>query len=64
MSGLDSSRCGGLLADLLLRIARAENDDPNTDVEGLRKMYDWVQQDQGKTVVMSGVQTVGAKSWE
>lgn len=27
-------------------------------------MYDWVKQDNGKTVVMSGVQTVGAKSWE
>ena len=46
------------------RIARAENDDPVIDVVGLRKMYDWVQQDAGKTVVMSGIQTVGAKSWE
>jgi len=46
------------------RIAREENDDPVIDVVGLRKMYDWVQQDAGKTVVMSGIQTVGAKSWE
>ena len=47
-----------------VRIAREENDDPVIDVVGLRKMYDWVQQDAGKTVVMSGIQTVGAKSWE
>lgn len=46
------------------RIARAENDDPAIDVVGLRKMYDWVKQDNGKTVIMSGIQTVGAKSWE
>jgi hypothetical protein len=54
--------CGQDRADV--RIAREENDDPVIDVVGLRKMYDWVQQDAGKTVVMSGIQTVGAKSWE
>jgi hypothetical protein len=54
--------CGQDRADA--RIAREENDDPVIDVVGLRKMYDWVQQDAGKTVVMSGIQTVGAKSWE
>jgi len=46
------------------RIARAGNDQPSIDVEGLRKMYDWVQQDAGKTVLVSGMQTVGAKSWD
>jgi hypothetical protein len=49
---------------LKFRIARAENDNPTIDVVGLRKMYDWVQMDGGKTVMMSGIQTVGAKSWE
>ena len=52
------------LDDADIRIAREQNDDPVIDVVGLRKMYDWVQQDAGKTVVMSGIQTVGAKSWE
>lgn len=32
--------------------------------KGLRRLYDWVEQDAGKTVLMSGIQTVGAKSWE
>jgi hypothetical protein len=48
----------------MIRIARAENDDPVIDVVGLRRMYDWVKADSGKTVTMSGIQTVGAKSWE
>jgi hypothetical protein len=41
-----------------------ENDEPDIDVTGLRKVYDWVEQDAGKTVLMSGIQTVGAKAWE
>lgn len=32
--------------------------------KGLRRLYEWVEQDAGKTVLMSGIQTVGAKSWE
>ncbi|ORY35817.1 S-adenosyl-L-methionine-dependent methyltransferase [Naematelia encephala] len=46
------------------RIALEENDNPSIDVTGLRKLYDWVEQDQGKTVLMSGIQTVGHKFWD
>jgi hypothetical protein len=46
------------------RIVSEENDQPDIDVTGLRKVYDWVEQDAGKTVLMSGIQTVGAKAWE
>lgn len=46
------------------RIVSEENDEPDIDVTGLRKVYDWVEQDAGKTVLMSGIQTVGAKAWE
>lgn len=34
------------------------------DVQGLRKVYGWVKEDAGKTVLMSGMQTVGGKYWE
>ncbi len=46
------------------RIAVEQNDDPSIDVKGLRRLYDWVEKDQGKTVLMSGIQTVGSKFWE
>ncbi|WVQ80048.1 hypothetical protein IAT38_002149 [Cryptococcus sp. DSM 104549] len=46
------------------RIALDENDDPAIDVTGLRKLYDWVEKDNGKTVLMSVIQTVGDKVWE
>ncbi|WWD19203.1 hypothetical protein CI109_103661 [Kwoniella shandongensis] len=46
------------------RIALEVNDEPSVDVTGLRKLYDWVEQDGGKTVLMSAIQTVGAKYWE
>jgi hypothetical protein len=46
------------------RIAQEANDNPSIDVVGLRKMYDWVEKDAGKTVLMTGIQTVGEKSWE
>lgn len=34
------------------------------DCTGLRKMYDWIEKDAGKTVLASAIQTVGDKSWE
>ncbi|KAK8854656.1 hypothetical protein IAR55_003395 [Kwoniella newhampshirensis] len=46
------------------RIALEVNDEPSVDVTGLRKLYDWVEQDAGKNVLMSTIQTVGAKWWE
>ena len=42
----------------------AEDDNSVIDVSGQRKLYDWVQKDQGNTVLMSGIQTVGSKHWE
>lgn len=71
-SSADVTLWSDLLFGLLLlvgadayRIAR-ENTDGQGDfnVDGLRRMYDWVQQDAGKTVIMSGIQTVGTKFWE
>jgi hypothetical protein len=41
-----------------------ENDNPDIDVVGLRKLYNWVEEDGGKSVLMSGIQTVGSKVWE
>jgi len=46
------------------RIVTAENETPAIDVTGLRKLFDWVEQDAGKTLLMSGIQTVGAKNWD
>jgi hypothetical protein len=40
------------------------NDEPELNVVGLRKLYDWVEKDNGKTVLMTCIQTVGSKSWE
>ncbi|KAK6910817.1 hypothetical protein I203_104850 [Kwoniella mangroviensis CBS 8507] len=38
--------------------------DPTKEVQGLRALYDWIEQDDGKTVLSSGIQTVGSKGWE
>ena len=46
------------------RIATEENDGPGIDVSGLRRMYDWVERDKGRSVTMTGIQTVGSKVWE
>lgn len=46
------------------RIAREQVEGDRIDVTGLRRLYDWIEEDQGKTVLASGMQTVGAKSWE
>lgn len=45
------------------RVAR-EQQDGAQDVGGMRRLYDWVEADKGKSVLASGIQTVGAKSWE
>ena len=46
--------------------SRVASDDAqaNPDCAGFRKVYDWVEKDDGRTVLMSAIQTVGAKSWE
>nr|XP_019011611.1 uncharacterized protein I206_03713 [Kwoniella pini CBS 10737]OCF50392.1 hypothetical protein I206_03713 [Kwoniella pini CBS 10737] len=46
------------------KILPSSKDDPTIDVEGLRDLYDWIENDNGKTVLTSGIQTVGEKSWE
>lgn len=42
----------------------AESDHPEVDVKGVRALYDWLQKDGGKTVLATGIQTVGSKHWE
>ncbi|WVR09463.1 hypothetical protein IAU60_006530 [Kwoniella sp. DSM 27419] len=68
LESLRLTRKGGLiLVDNAVRggrISLEQNDRPDIDVAGLRKMYDWVERDQGRTVLMSGIQTVGSKVWE
>lgn len=34
------------------------------DSAGLRKIFDWIEKDNGKTVIATTIQTVGGKSWE
>ncbi|KAI9637553.1 S-adenosyl-L-methionine-dependent methyltransferase [Dioszegia hungarica] len=46
------------------RITLDKNVEGQHDVSGLRKVYDWVKEDGGKTVLMSGIQTVGGKHWD
>ncbi|WWC63461.1 uncharacterized protein I303_106064 [Kwoniella dejecticola CBS 10117] len=46
------------------RIVPSAKDDPTIEVNGLRDLFDWIEKDGGKTVLSSGIQTVGAKSWE
>lgn len=50
--------------ELTGRITLDKNVEGQHDVSGLRKVYDWVKEDGGKTVLMSGIQTVGGKHWE
>ena len=55
---------GGQSVADVRRIQLDKNIDGRNDVMGLRKVYDWVENDKGKTVLMSGIQTVGGKYWE
>ncbi|WVQ95099.1 hypothetical protein IAU59_002193 [Kwoniella sp. CBS 9459] len=68
LEALRLTRTGGvILVDNAIRqgkIILENNNDETTNVSGLRKLYDWVEEDQGKTVLMSAIQTVGGKSWE
>ena len=41
-----------------------ESEADKSSAEGLRRLYDWIEKDAGKTVIASGIQTVGAKFWE
>jgi len=45
------------------RISR-EQEEGGRPVAGLRRLYDWVEADKGKSVLASGMQTVGSKYWE
>ena len=61
------TRKGGLIVvDNAVRQGRIARDQEKEgkDVSGLRKLYDWIEADKGKSVMASGIQTVGAKSWE
>ncbi|ORX38389.1 O-methyltransferase-domain-containing protein [Kockovaella imperatae] len=40
------------------------NTHEDANIAGLRKFYDWAEKDNGKTVLLSGTQTVGAKHWD
>ncbi|KAK4688497.1 caffeoyl-CoA O-methyltransferase, partial [Tremellales sp. Uapishka_1] len=68
LEALRITRKGGIiLVDNAVRggrIAYEENDKPEIDVVGLRKMYDWIQKDDGKTVLSTAIQTVGEKTWD
>ncbi|WWC93432.1 hypothetical protein V866_000266 [Kwoniella sp. B9012] len=58
---------GVVVVDNAIRRGKIHPDsiaDPSRDVQGLRALYDWIEQDNGKTVLSSGVQTVGSKGWE
>ncbi|BEI87628.1 uncharacterized protein CcaverHIS019_0103460 [Cutaneotrichosporon cavernicola] len=46
------------------RIAVPDGTKIDSDCVGLRKMYDWIEKDAGKTVIASAIQTVGDKSWD
>lgn len=35
-----------------------------SDATGLRKIFDWIQADAGKTVLSAAIQTVGDKNWD
>lgn len=46
------------------RIALSQEEDSNPDAAGMRKLYDWVHADDGKSILMNVTQTVGDKFWE
>ncbi|OCF43993.1 hypothetical protein I317_02099 [Kwoniella heveanensis CBS 569] len=68
LEALRLTRTGGVIVvDNAIRqgkIILENNTNEDINVSGLRKLYDWVEKDQGKTVLMSAIQTVGGKSWE
>ncbi|WVQ68412.1 uncharacterized protein L199_006620 [Kwoniella botswanensis] len=58
---------GVVVVDNAIRRGKIHPDsvaDSSKDVQGLRALYDWIEQDNGKTVLSSGIQTVGSKGWE
>ncbi|WWC90511.1 uncharacterized protein L201_005447 [Kwoniella dendrophila CBS 6074] len=61
-------RKGGLIVvDNAIRegkIIPSSEQSSTIEVEGFRKLYDWLEQDNGKTVLASGIQTVSSKSWD
>lgn len=46
------------------RIGVPDGYEVDEDTAGLRKIFDWIEKDKGKTVIASTIQTVGGKSWE
>ncbi|TYJ53956.1 hypothetical protein B9479_005361 [Cryptococcus floricola] len=66
--GLRLLRKGGVIvvdnAVLHGTIALSRKEEPSSIVEGMRRLYDWIEEDAGKTVLANVTQTVGARSWE
>lgn len=52
--------CGGY-ADGSVADPQGEGD---SNVQGVRKMYDWIEDDGGRTVLATTLQTVGQKGWD
>ncbi|KAL1405812.1 hypothetical protein Q8F55_007490 [Vanrija albida] len=46
------------------RIAVPDGAEVASDATGLRKIFDWIEEDAGKTVLSAAIQTVGDKSWD
>ncbi|WVO14484.1 hypothetical protein L204_102119 [Cryptococcus depauperatus] len=68
LEGLRLLRKGGVVVvDNVVRsgrIALSEEDEDDSDVKGVRALFDWIEKDNGKTVLASVTQTVGSKSWD
>ncbi|KAL0245759.1 hypothetical protein I308_104895 [Cryptococcus tetragattii IND107] len=68
LEGMRLLRKGGLIiVDNAVRggrIALSQEEDSNPDAAGMRKLYDWVHADDGKSILMNVTQTVGDKFWD
>ncbi|TYJ52118.1 hypothetical protein B9479_007272 [Cryptococcus floricola] len=66
--GLRLLRKGGVVVvDNAVRsgkIALSREEEPSPNVDGMRRLFDWIEQDGGRTVLANVTQTVGAKSWD
>ncbi|WVQ72079.1 hypothetical protein IAR50_001624 [Cryptococcus sp. DSM 104548] len=45
-------------------IALSRGEERSPIIEGMRRLYDWIEQDAGRTVLADVTQTVGERSWE
>ncbi|TYJ56699.1 hypothetical protein B9479_002630 [Cryptococcus floricola] len=66
--GLRMLRKGGLIVvDNAIRggrVALTEAQDPDPEVTGMRALFDWIEEDDGRTVLANVTQTVGAKFYD